>query len=290
MKELVVISGKGGTGKTTVVSSFAALAENKVIADCDVDAADLHLILRPQVEKTISYQGSEVAVVDLDSCTGCQECQKICRFDAVFQRDGKYDVDPLLCEGCGACAYICPVRAIEMKPRLSGWVYISRTPYGTMVHGELKPGEETSGKLVTQVKMHARELGRLEGAELLLIDGSPGIGCPVISSLSGAQAALVVTEPSRSAIHDLARVVEVAKFFRTRVFLVLNKLDLSPALAREVEEYAEKEGLVMAGRIPYDEEVIRAQVEGRPVVEDGSGPAARAIRELWERVAESLGL
>ena len=175
-----------------------------------------------------------------------------------------------------------------MKPRLSGWVYVSSTPYGTMVHGELRPGEETSGKLVTQVKMRARELGRLEGAKLLLVDGSPGISCPVIASLSGAHVALVVTEPSRSALHDLARVVEVARHFRARPFLVLNKADLSPGLAEEVEAYARQAGLVVLGRIPYDEGVVRAQVAGRPVVEDGDVPAARALRLLWERLAAEL--
>ena len=288
MKELVVISGKGGTGKTTVVGALAALAPDKVIADCDVDAADLHLILRPQVQKTIGYEGSELAVIDPERCTGCGECLRVCRFGAVLEQEGRYSIDPLSCEGCGACMHACPVGAIAMKPRLSGWVYVSSTPYGTMVHGELRPGEETSGKLVTQVKMRARELGRLEGAKLLLVDGSPGIGCPVIASLSGAHVALVVTEPSRSALHDLARVVEVARHFRARPFLVLNKADLSPGLAEEVEAYARQAGLVVLGRIPYDERVVRAQVAGRPVVEDGDGPAARALRSLWERLAAEL--
>jgi len=290
MKELVVISGKGGTGKTTVVGAFAALAQGKVIADCDVDAADLHLILNPQVEKTIAYEGSELATVDAGLCTGCGECRKACRFDAVLEEGGKFRVDPLSCEGCGACAHACPVGAIELKPRLSGWIYVSRTPYGTLVHGELRPGEETSGKLVAQVKMRARELARLEGARLLIIDGSPGIGCPVIASLSGAHAALVVTEPSMSALHDLARVVEVARHFRTRVFLAINKADLSPEFSERIESYAKEEGLSMLGRIPYDEGVVWAQVAGRPAVEDGASPAAAALRTLWERVAEHLSL
>ena len=290
MKELVVISGKGGTGKTTVVGAFAALAQGKVIADCDVDAADLHLILKPQVEKTIAYEGSELATVDAGLCTGCGECRKACRFDAVLEEGGKFRVDPLSCEGCGACAHACPVGAIELKPRLSGWIYVSRTPYGTLVHGELRPGEETSGKLVAQVKMRARELARLEGARLLIIDGSPGIGCPVIASLSGAHAALVVTEPSMSALHDLARVVEVARHFRTRVFLAINKADLSLKFSERIESYAKEEGLSMLGRIPYDEGVVWAQVAGRPAVEDGASPAAAALRTLWERVAEHLSL
>ena len=193
MTELVVISGKGGTGKTTVVGALAALARGKVLADCDVDAADLHLILRPRVQKTIGYEGSELAAIDPELCTGCGECQRACRFEAVIAEDGRYRIDPLSCEGCGACAHACPVGAISMKPRLSGWIHVSSTPYGTLVHGELRPGEEASGKLVTQVKRRARELGRLEGARLLLVDGAPGIGCPVIASLSGAHVVLVVT-------------------------------------------------------------------------------------------------
>jgi len=290
MKELVVISGKGGTGKTTVVGAFAVLAQGKVIADCDVDAADLHLILGPEVQKTIAYEGSELATIDEGLCTGCGECRKACRFDAVLEKDGKFRIDSLACEGCGACAHACPVGAIELKPRLSGWIHVSRTPYGTLVHGELRPGEEASGKLVAQVKMRARELARLEGARLLLIDGSPGIGCPVIASLSGAHAALVVTEPSVSALHDLVRVVEVARHFRTRVFLAINKADLSPDLSERIGAYAEGEGLALLGRIPYDEGVIRAQAAGRPVVEDGVGPAAVALRALWEGVASHLNL
>ncbi|MCD5408518.1 ATP-binding protein [Candidatus Bipolaricaulota bacterium] len=288
MTELVVISGKGGTGKTTVVGALAALARGKVLADCDVDAADLHLILRPRVQKTIGYEGSELAAIDPELCTGCGECQRACRFEAVIAEDGRYRIDPLSCEGCGACAHACPVGAISMKPRLSGWIHVSSTPYGTLVHGELRPGEEASGKLVTQVKRRARELGRLEGARLLLVDGAPGIGCPVIASLSGAHAALVVTEPSRSALHDLSRVVEVAHQFRAKPFLVINKADLSPALSEEIEAYARAAGLVLLGRIPYDEGVVRAQVAGRTAVEDGDGPAARALRSLWERLAAEL--
>jgi len=290
MTELVVISGKGGTGKTTVVGAIAALARDKVVADCDVDAADLHLLLRPKVEKTIVYEGSELAEIDAGLCTGCGECRKACRFDAILEEGGKFRVDPLSCEGCGACVHACPVGAMELRPRLSGWIHVSRTPYGTLVHGELRPGEETSGKLVTQVKMRARELARLEGAKTLLVDGAPGIGCPVIASLSGAHVALVVTEPSLSALHDLERVVEVARHFRAKIYLAINKADLSPELTTQIEGYAEKEGLPVLGRIPYDEGVVRAQVAGRPAVEDGDSPAARGLRALWERLAEKLSL
>ena len=288
MTELVVISGKGGTGKTTVVGSFAALAEGAVVADCDVDAADLHILLGGEVVEKLPYHGSEAAVIDGEKCIACGACAQVCRFDAVRTEGGIYAVDPLSCEGCGACAYVCPVGAISMEERRSGWIYVSRTPYGTLVHGELLPGEENSGKLVTQVKMRARDIARKEGASLLLIDGSPGIGCPVIASLSGAHAALIVAEPSLSALHDLSRVAGVARHFRSRLFLVLNKADLSPKLAEEIREAAGREGMEYLGEIPYDERVTAAQLAGRPVAIDSHGPASRALRELWEKLRAAL--
>ncbi len=185
MIELVVISGKGGTGKTTVVGSFAALAEGAVVADCDVDAANLHILLGGKVVEKAPYRGSETAVIDQEKCTACGACARVCRFDAIGVGEDVYTVDPLSCEGCGACAHVCPGGAIRMEERQSGWIYVSRTPYGTLVHGELLPGEENSGKLVTQVKMRARAIARDEGASLLLIDGSPGIGCPVSPRFRG---------------------------------------------------------------------------------------------------------
>ncbi len=287
MTELVVISGKGGTGKTTVVGAFAALARDAVAADCDVDAPNLHLLLRGEVVERFPYHGSEVARIDPGKCTSCGACARVCRFDAIRSDGEVYSVDPLSCEGCGVCAYVCPVGAISMEERQSGWIYISRTPYGTLVHGELLPGEENSGKLVSQVKMRARGIAREEGARLLLIDGSPGIGCPVIASLSGAHAALVVAEPSRAALHDLLRVARVARHFGSRLFVVLNKVDLSPRLAREVRAAAEREGMVYLGEIPYDEGVTAAQLRRRPVVAS-DGPAATALREIWGKVRKAL--
>ncbi|MCR4391409.1 MAG: ATP-binding protein [Candidatus Acetothermia bacterium] len=290
MTELVVISGKGGTGKTTAVGAIAALARDKVIADCDVDAADLHLLLRPKVEETVSYEGSELAEIEARLCIGCGRCLEACRFDAVVPMDNRFRIDSLSCEGCGACAHACPVGAIELRPRLSGWIHVSRTPYGTLVHGELRPGEGTSGKLVTQVRMRARALGRLEGAKLLLVDGPPGIGCPVIASLSGAHAAMGVTEPSLAALHDLARVVEVARHFRVRTYVVINKADLAEDMAERIEAFALEQGLSVLGRIPYDEAVTEAQAAGRPVVDRSTGAAAQALRSIWDRLSQELNL
>ncbi len=281
MIELVVVSGKGGTGKTTVLASLAALAHGAVVADCDVDAADLHLLLKPEVLKDVPYQGSEKAEIEPSLCTGCGLCRSVCRFNAV-ERSGKvFRVDPLSCEGCGACAFVCPAGAIQLKRHLSGWIHVSRSRYGPFVYGELRPGEEASGKLVTQVKMQAREIGRRESADLLLVDGAPGIGCPVIASLSGAHAALVVTEPSRSALHDLERVVAVARQFRAQPFLAINKADLAPDLTRTIESHAHHEGIPLLARIPYDEGVVEAMVNGTPIVTYGDRPAVEALRLLW---------
>jgi MinD superfamily P-loop ATPase len=288
MIELVVISGKGGTGKTTVVGSFAALAEGAVVADCDVDAANLHILLGGKVVEKAPYRGSETAVIDQEKCTACGACARVCRFNAIGVGEDVYTVDPLSCEGCGACAHVCPGGAIRMEEKQSGWIYVSRTPYGTLVHGELLPGEENSGKLVTQVKMRARAIARDEGASLLLIDGSPGIGCPVIASLSGAHAALIVTEPSLSALHDLARVAGVARHFRNRLFLILNKADLSPKLADRIRKEAERDGMVYLGEIPYDEGVTQSQVLGKPVVVHSRGAATTALRRIWERLQKEL--
>ncbi|MEW6217097.1 MAG: ATP-binding protein [Candidatus Bipolaricaulota bacterium] len=281
MIEVVVISGKGGTGKTTVVASLAALARNAVLADCDVDAPDLHLLLKPEVLENIPYAGSEKAEIDPRRCTGCGACVPACRFDAVEKTSNGFRSDPLSCEGCGACAFVCPAGAIQLKRHLSGWIHVSRSRYGPFVYGELRPGEEASGKLVTQVKMRAREIGRRESADLLLVDGAPGIGCPVIASLSGAHVALVVTEPSRSALHDLERVVAVARQFRAQPFLAINKADLAPDLTRTIESHAHHEGIPLLARIPYDEGVVEAMANGAPIVTYGDGPAVEALKLLW---------
>lgn len=285
MTELVVISGKGGTGKTTVAASLAALVRDAVIADCDVDAADLHLLLQPQTTHRIPYEGSEKAGIDRNLCTRCGACLATCRFDAIVRSGESFRIDPLACEGCGACSFVCPTGAIEMRRQLSGWIYLSRSRYGTLVHGELRPGEEASGKLVTQVKTRARALAREQGARLLIVDGAPGIGCPVIASLSGARAALVVTEPSRSARHDLERIVAVARQFRAQPLVAINKADLAPDLGEEIRAYARAQELPVVAEIQYDEGVTEAMVAGVPVVIHSDGPAARALRTLWERLA-----
>jgi len=285
MKQLVVISGKGGTGKTTIVAAFAALAQNKVMADCDVDAADLHLILHPKIEKTKGFEGSKVAVKDAERCIKCGACLENCRFDSI---DNEFNIDPLRCEGCGVCAYVCPVEAIKLRPRLSGYAYISSTNYGTMVHAALNPGEEASGKLVMLVRQNAGELARIEEKDLIIIDGAPGIGCPVIASITGATAALIVTEPTLSGIHDLERVLGVVRHFRTKAFICINKYDLNEEMTRRIEDYAKREGIEVVGKIPYDDIVTEAMVQGKSIIEYSNGRVSQEIKKMWAWLEDEL--
>lgn len=293
MTELVVLSGKGGTGKTLVVASLAAFAPRVVLADCDVDAADLHLVLQPQIVRRENFVGGRKARVQPGRCTACGKCEKLCRFDAVFDdgpghgRVGKtFRVDPLACKGCGVCARFCEEGAIEFEPAVCGQWFVSETRFGPMVHAELGVAAENSGKLVTQIRRVAQQLTAERNCQLLLCDGSPGIGCPVIASLTGASLALFVAEPTVSGLHDFRRVAELAAQLGTDSMLVVNKADLNVQVAEQLEQEAQRLGIVPVGRIPYDPEVTRAQIARRSVVEVSNGPAAQAIRAIW-RVIES---
>jgi MinD superfamily P-loop ATPase len=284
MKQLAVVSGKGGTGKTSVVASLAALARGRAVnADCDVDAPDLHLILRPQIRERREFFGIKRAVIDPERCTGCLSCQDHCRFGAISD----LEIDPLACEGCGVCRLVCPAQAVEMVDRHSGFAYISETRYGPLVHAELLPGEEASGKLVAMVREMARDLASSLGLDLVLIDGSPGIGCPVIASLSGVDLALVVTEPTISAEHDLERILGVTDHFGIRSCVCINKYDLNPQAARHIEELCLARGGEVAARLPFDPAVVEAMVKGVPVVELDR-PISDSLRELWRGLEEQL--
>ena len=283
MKQVVVISGKGGTGKTTLTASLAALAKPSVLADCDVDAPDLHLILKPQVRQRGDYQGGEVAVIDKDLCTDCGLCREVCRFDAISE---DYVVDPFACEGCGLCPRVCPVDAIEMVQERAGEWYISDTQYGPMVHAKLDVAQENSGKLVTVVRNFAKKAAQERGLDCVIIDGPPGVGCPVISSITGVDLAIVVSEPTVSGIHDLERAVQIAGQFRVPVWVVVNKFDLNLDMTAEIERYCEQNQIPFAGKLPFDESVIDALVNEKPVVEFGDGPVAREIKRLWSGLEE----
>ncbi len=285
VKELVVISGKGGTGKSSIAASFAALAGGAVTVDCDVDAADLHLVLSPSVRREESYEGGWVAVTDRDKCMQCGLCARHCRFGAVMDF---YDIDPLRCEGCGVCADVCPHFAIDMKRRVSGRWFVSDTPYGPFVHARLGVAEGNSGKLVSRLKTEARAIAAERGLGLIIADGSPGIGCPVIASLAGANAALIVTEPTVSGIHDMRRVAELAGRFRIKTFACVNRCDVNEENTAAVRALCGTGGPVYAGDIPTDRDFTRAQIAGKSLVEFSDGPAARAVKSLWERVSDGI--
>ena len=291
MKQITIISGKGGTGKTTIVGSFAALAENKVIADCDVDAPDLHLLLHPEIIKREEFKGLKVAVMDKTLCTECGTCEETCRFNAIaLTEDSGYAVNPARCEGCGACVFSCPQEALTLKERVSGYAFISKTNYGTMAHAQLNIAEETSGKLVTVVRNRAQQVAEKEQRELILIDGAPGIGCPVIASLTGVDLALIVTEPTMSGLHDLERILDVTSHFGIGSVVCINKYDINEENSGRITEFCRQRGIEVVGNIPYDPVVTEAMVAGKPVVEFSEGKVSEAIKEVWGRIKCSIKL
>ena len=284
MKQLVMLSGKGGTGKTTVTAALAPLVAQElslVLVDADVDAANLELLLAARIREEHEFRGGKVALVDAGRCLGCGKCAEVCRFEAV-EVDGVAHVDTLACEGCAACFYECPVQALSMQERVSGVWFLSETDFGPLFHARLSPGQENSGKLVYQVKLSARQLASRAGAALLLVDGPPGIGCPAIAALSGASLVLLVTEPSVAAIHDLRRALALARHFGVPAAVCLNKTDLSPERASEIEDFCRAEGLPLVGRIPFDEGVVRALVAGLSPALAGGKAVVEAIGALWQ--------
>ncbi len=285
MKELVILSGKGGTGKTSVAASFAALAVNKIMADCDVDAADLHLIIKPENIKEEIFGGGNKAYINNDACTLCGKCIELCRFDAI---DDFFTVDRLSCEGCGVCAAFCPVNAIEMRPHQSGKWFESETGYGPMVHARLGIAEGNSGKLVTILRKRARELALEKKYELIIVDGSPGTGCPVIATVTGSSFVLIVTEPTVSGIHDLKRVHALVEHFKIKSAVCVNRCDINYEKSDEIAEYCLEKGIPLYGEIPYDDDVTKAQIAGKSIVEYSSGPASEAIKNLWNKIEKEI--
>ena len=287
-REIVVISGKGGTGKTSLAASLAVLAGNAVIADCDVDAADLHLILKPRVLKQDEFRSGNLAVIRHDDCTGCGLCRELCRFDAVRvsgEEPGQstYRIDPVACEGCGVCVRFCPAHAIDFPEQTCGSWMVSQTRCGPMVHAQLGIAAENSGKLVTLVRQEARRIATESGYPLVIVDGPPGIGCPVIASLSGASVMLAVTEPTVSGEHDLERVLALARHFGVQACVCVNKWDLNPEMTEQIERHAKESGALTLGRIRYDKSVTRAQISELSVVELES-QAGMDIREIWKQL------
>ena len=288
MKELVVISGKGGTGKTSVVSAFAALAKNKVLCDADVDAADLHLVMDPKITEQYDFQAGNSAIIDRDKCTECGLCLDLCRWNAI---NDHFEIDPIECEGCGVCVYFCPEKAIDFPVKTCGEWFISETRFGPMVHARLGIAEENSGKLVTLVRQEAKKLSEEKGLDLILTDGPPGVGCPVIASIGGANALLIVTEPTVSGEHDMDRVAQLADHFRVPALVCVNKFDLNPDKTRDIEKYVTEKNLTFLGQIPFDPVFTRAMVQGKTILEyDHHSEGCKAIHELWENISQTLNI
>jgi len=282
MKELVVISGKGGTGKTSLTAAFACLSEKKVLCDADVDAADLHLLMDPEIVKRSDFQGGRVAIINREECTECGVCMELCRFDAI--RDG-FEVDRIDCEGCGVCVDLCPVEAIRFPIKTCGEWYISKTRFGPMVHARLGIAEENSGKLVTLVRNEAKKLAEKEKLDLIITDGPPGTGCPVIASIGGATALVIVTEPTVSGIHDMERVAALADHFHVPAMICVNKFDLNPDNTQMIENVAKKMNMTVLERIPFDPIFTESMVYGKTVLEfNGKSETGKVIEKIWSQI------
>jgi len=281
MKQITIISGKGGTGKTTLTAAFAALADNAVLADCDVDAADLHIILNPQIRNTFDFFGLKLALKDEDKCTQCGECRTHCRFDAI---DEDLNIIEDRCEGCGVCEFVCPADALHLSDRISGYAYLSDTRFGPMAHAVLNTAQEGSGKLVAMVRSYAKLLADKYNKDLIIIDGPPGIGCPVISAITGVDLVLIVTEPTMSGIHDLKRILDVSLHFDIDAVVCINKYDINTENARSIEKYCEERGVKVVGKIPYDEIPTKAMIRGQSVIEFSDGIFSDNIRGIWDNI------
>jgi MinD superfamily P-loop ATPase len=288
MKQLAVLSGKGGTGKTTIVAALAVLADQAIVVDCDVDAPDLHLLLEPTVIRTQEFKGSKLAVIDETKCLKCGLCLEGCRFDAIKE---DIEIDPFACEGCGVCTVICPQGAITLTERIAGHAFISKTKYGSMAHALLSPGQANSGKLVTLTRLLARILAEAEKSPLVLIDGPPGIGCPVIASVTGVDAGLIVTEPTMSGIHDLKRALELLKHFSVPAFVCINKYDINEENTKKIMDFCRFYGLEFIGKIPFDPVVTEAMLKGKPVAEFApESDVTKEINKIWDKLRLGLSL
>jgi MinD superfamily P-loop ATPase len=285
MKELVVISGKGGTGKTSITASLAALAKNKVMVDCDVDAADMHLLLNPEIEMKNDFYGGKSAEINQQLCTKCGKCKEVCRFESVTD---EFVIDEIKCEGCGVCHHFCPSEAIRFEEKLSGEWYESNTRFGKLIHAKLGVAEENSGKLVTKIRNHARLVAHKNDFKLIIVDGSPGIGCPVIASISGANLVLIVTEPTLSGMHDSQRVFELTKHFRIPVCMCINKFDINLDLTEKIEKFCTKNDIELVGKIPYSKDFTEAMMKELTIIEYSDNKVSNEIKNMWKKIEVKL--
>ncbi len=288
MKEIVVISGKGGTGKTSVTASFAVLGgEDVVVADCDVDAADMHLLMQPDFAQSEDFYSGELAHIHQDECIQCRKCADVCRFDAISVIDGKYIVDSLSCEGCGYCARVCPTDAITNHDLKVGKWYVSKIKTGsTMVHANLGIGADNSGKLVAKVKNEAKQLAVEAKKKFIIVDGSPGLGCPVVSSLSGANFVVLVTEPTVSGLHDLERVVKLVKKFNIEAGCIINKSDLNLKVSGKIEDFLKIQDISLLAKLPYNESFTKAMTNGKTIIEYSETEISDLISKSWDKIKQ----
>jgi MinD superfamily P-loop ATPase len=286
MKEIVIISGKGGTGKTSIIAAFASLAENKVLCDADVDAADLHLTMDPEIKERHDFESGHTAIINQDKCNQCGLCRDLCRWDAISD---DFVVDSIECEGCGVCYYFCPEQAIDFPLNICGEWYLSETRFGPMAHARLGIAEENSGKLVALIRQEGKKLAQERHMDLLLTDGPPGIGCPVIASLGGATAVLIVAEPTVSGRHDMERVADLAAFFKIPAMVCINKFDLNLDEGEAIEAFAKQRNIKVMGRVPFDPAFTQAMVQGKTIVEfDGRSKGCEAVKNIWENLVKDL--
>ncbi len=290
MKEVVVISGKGGTGKTSLTSSFAFLGGKQlVIGDCDVDADDMHLLLAPDYYKSEDFFSGFEAQIDNGKCIQCGKCAEVCRFHAVSNEGGFYKIDEIGCEGCGYCAEVCPTEAIDMLDSYVGNIFESTIKTGaSMIHARLRAGADNSGKLVARVKQDARKKAQELGINMIIIDGSPGIGCPVISSITGADYVILVTEPTPSGLHDLKRVYELVKKFKIKAGLIINKYDLNSGVSAEIKKFADTENISLIAELPYNEDFTKAITAGKTVAEYEESIISKIVKEAWTKAENEI--
>lgn len=281
-----IASGKGGTGKTSLMAAFASLSNGKVICDADVDAADLHLVMDPEIKTRQTFESGNTAIIDTAKCTACGMCRELCRWDAISDQ---FRIDPISCEGCGVCVYFCPEDAIDFPVDSCGEWFISDTRFGPLVYASLGIAEENSGKLVTLVRKEARRLAEEKNLDLILTDGPPAIGCPVIASIGGASALLIVTEPTVSGKHDMERVCRLAAHFNVPAMVCVNKFDLNLENTHAIEVFAKNNMLRILGRIPFDPVFTDAMTQGQTIFEyNAETNACRAVQQVWEKIETAL--
>jgi len=278
MREIAIASGKGGTGKTSIVASFAKFAE-AVIADCDVDAPNLHLIFNPEIEKAIPFEGMKVAEIN-ERCIKCGKCEKECRFNAIEN----FKVIEEKCEGCGVCVSVCPANAVELKRRINGEIYVAKSRFGYLIYGLLLSGEG-GGKLVSQIRQKAREFSQKRNA--ILIDSPAGMGCHVIASITNTDMVIIVAEPNLSSIHDMHRIIELAEHFKSKVLVIINKWDIDEEMTERIEKYCKEKNIRIVGKIPFDKKFVEAIIAGKSIVEYDE-KIANLMREIWEKIEEEL--